>query len=84
MSTVTISLPEALANRLAREATQRSVTQDLIVRQALEQTLPREAPNEPGTVFEKLTKLIVDDPESPSDLATNPTHMEGFGVSRPA
>ena len=84
MSTVTFSLPEPLAERLAREATHRSVTQDVNVRQALEQALPLDATTGEETVFEKLKKLVVNDPASPSDLAANPARMEGFGVSRSA
>ena len=42
MSTLTVSLPDPLAERLVREARHRSVTQDVIVRQALEQALPEE------------------------------------------
>jgi len=36
------------------------------------------------SIFERLQSLAVDDPESPTDLATNPVHLEGFGVSRSA
>jgi len=84
MSTLTVSLPDPLAERLVREARHRSVTQDVIVRQALEQALPQDAEAVPKSVFEKLKKLVVNDPDSPVDLATNPAHMEGFGVSRSA
>jgi hypothetical protein len=35
-------------------------------------------------VFERLEKLVVSDADSPTDLATNPAHMEGFGVPRSA
>ncbi len=88
MSTVTVSLPDPLAERLVREARHRSVTQDVIVRQALEQALEQALPQEEAVaetpVFERLTKLVVSDPDSPADLATNPAHMEGFGVTRSA
>jgi predicted DNA-binding protein len=84
MSTLTVSLPDPLAERLVREARHRSVTQDVIVRQALEQALPQDVNPVPQSVFEKLKKLMVNDPASPVDLATNPAHMEGFGVSRSA
>ena len=84
MSTVTVSLPDPLAERLVREAKHRSVTQDVIVRQALEQALPQEAAVAETPVFERLKKLVVSDPDSPADLATNPAHMEGFGVPRSA
>lgn len=84
MSTLTVSLPDPLAERLVREARHRSVTQDVIVRQALERALPQDADTGENAVFEKLKRLVVNDPASPSDLATNPTHLKGFGVTRSA
>ena len=84
MSTLTVSLPEPLAERLRRASRSRSVTQDSIVRQALEQVLPQDADEAGQSVFASLAGLVVNDPESPADLATNPAHMEGFGVSRSA
>ena len=84
MSTLTVSLPDPLAERLLREAQQRSVTQDVIVRQALEQALPEEANVGEKSVFERLEKLVVNDPASPADLATHAEHMEGFGVTHSA
>lgn len=84
VSTLTVSLPDPLAERLLREAKQRSVSQDVIVRQALEQALPQAEDAGGQSVFERLKRLTVNDPASPSDLATNPAHMEGCGVARPA
>ena len=83
MSTVTVNLPDPLSERLALEARNRSMTPDAIVLQALEKAFQGES-IEPQSVFERLKRLSVNDPESPVDLATNPAHMEGFGVSRPA
>jgi hypothetical protein len=84
MSTLTVNLPDPLAERLAREAQERKVTPDAIVRQALEQALPREEEAADSSVFDRLQKLIVNDPASPTDLATNPAHLEGLGVARSA
>jgi len=84
MSTVTVSLPDPLAERLDREARRQSVTPDVIVRKALEQALAQEEGAGERSVFERLQSLSVNDPASPTDLATNPAHMEGFGVSRSA
>ena len=84
MSTLTVSLPDLLAARLEREAKRRCVPADTIIRQALEQAIPSDEAAESAPIFERLSRLIVDDPTSPTDLATNPAHMESFGVSRPA
>ena len=84
MSTVTVSLPEPLAERLARAAQQRNVEPESIVRQALERALPEQGSGAARSIFERLQSLSVNDPASPQDLATNPAHLEGFGVSRSA
>ena len=84
MSTLTVSLPDLLAERLLREAEQRSVSKDVIVRQALEQALSQSAGASGKGVFQRLKELVVSDPASPSDLATNPAHLEDFGVTRSA
>ena len=84
MSTLTVSLPDPLSVRLAQEARERSLTPDAIVRQALEQALPRDGSAPPLSIFARLQALAVNDPESPADLATNPAHLEDFGVSRSA
>lgn len=83
MSTLTISLPDPLAERLLRESMHQSVSQDVIVRQALERTLPPDV-GEGNAIFDRLMNLVVDDPSSPEDLATHPTHMEGFGAAHSA
>lgn len=84
MSTLTVSLPDPLAERLEREAKRRSVSRDVIVRQALERVIPDEDSAKQGSVFERLVQLVVADPASPTDLATNPAHLEDLGVSHPA
>jgi hypothetical protein len=81
VSTLTISLPLSLAERLEREAERRAVPVETIVRQALELAIPSEEGATPPPVFERLSRLVVNDPSSPVDLATNQAHMEGFGVS---
>jgi hypothetical protein len=84
MSALTFNLPDPLAERLAREARLRGVAPDAIVRQALEQALQQDERAGQSSVFDRLMRLSVNDPESPADLATNPAHMEGFGVSHSA
>ena len=84
MSTLTVTLPDPLAARLEREATRRRVPADTIIRQALEQAIPSDEASESAPIFGRLSRLIVNDPASPTDLATNPAHMESLGVSRSA
>ncbi len=84
MSTVTVHLPTPLAERLESEARRRSVTPDAIVQEALEQTITSGTAVKPPGIFARLSELMVTDPACPTDLATNPAHMEGFGVPRSA
>src|SRR6266702_3074265 len=52
----------------------------------VEITVPEDTrvPTMQRSVFERLQALSVNDPDSPTDLATNPAHMEGFGASHSA
>lgn len=84
MSTLTVSLPDSLAERLEREAKRRCMSPEAIVRQALDQAIPAENATGESGVFERLSRLMVSDPDSPTDLATNKAHMEGFGAAHSA
>jgi len=82
MSTFTVHLSDSLAERLEREAKRRCVPAEAIVRQALEEAIPVDDSGKEGRIFERLSRLMVSDPESPTDLSTNKAHMEGFGAAR--
>lgn len=84
MCTLTVSLPDSVVERLEREAKRRSLSADALVLQALERAIPSDEEVGQGSVFERLSRLMVNDPASATDLATNKDHLEGLGVSRSA
>lgn len=78
MSKLSVSIPEPLAQRLAREVERRQETPDAIVEQALERTLPPADAESDGTFFEA-ARAYLGMFEGPSDLSTNPRYLDDFG-----
>jgi hypothetical protein len=78
MSTVSVSLPDALAARLAGEARRRSTTPDALVQQSLEKTLPSEE-SAAATSFLSAAGSSIGMFEGPVDLSTNPRYLDDFG-----
>lgn len=78
---VTIRFTPALLRRLKDAARNRKVCEADYVREAIELRLSSEEPV--PTAYERAQKagLIGVVRHAPSDLATNPAHMEGFGRS---
>jgi Arc/MetJ-type ribon-helix-helix transcriptional regulator len=78
MQTLTVKLPDALAEEIDREAKTRRITKSEVVRERL-------AKKSEGKVslWDRMKDLVIDDPNSPTDLSTNKKHMEGYGKSRP-
>jgi hypothetical protein len=84
MNTVVVRLPKPLFQRLNAEARRRKTTKSALLVEAFE----RAQPNGNGGLspYERVKDLIgsVDDPSLPTDLSSNPKHLEGYGRSRPA
>ena len=79
MKTISLKLPSRLSARLERAAKQRGQSKSEIVRTALEQFLNgRPVRQRPMSALE-LAGDLVGCADGPSDLATNPKYMEGFG-----
>lgn len=79
MATVTAKLPDLLANRLAVLVERRGITKSAVIREALERLLAAETGDDSASFAALARDLIIDDAEAPTDLATNPEHMAGFG-----
>jgi hypothetical protein len=77
MTTLICSIPEKLDARLERLAQQAKVPKAKFVRQALEQVARKPRAN--GTAF-SLVSALCGSLRGPSDLATNPKHLEGLGA----
>ncbi len=84
MSTLTVQLSDGMAARLLEEARRRNVPEGALVEQALEKTMPAKKPQPIPAMFARLQALMVNDPDSPTDLATNLAHLGDFGVARSA
>lgn len=79
MTTITCKIPERLDAELEAAARQRRVAKSTIVREALEERLKRSRTAQALTAYD-LAKSVCGTLRGPSDLATNPKYMEGFGA----
>jgi metal-responsive CopG/Arc/MetJ family transcriptional regulator len=78
MRTITLKLPDHLADRLDQSAAAAKTTRSALVRAALEKSLG-DGKTENGSCFDLAGDLMGSIKGLPADLATNPIHMEGFG-----
>jgi predicted transcriptional regulator len=78
MTTISLKLPESVAERLAAEARARQTPKSTLVREFIERGLNGDASNGSPS-FHALAKDKAGRFRGPRDLATNPKHMEGFG-----
>ncbi len=79
MTTITCKIPERLKAELEAAARRRRVPKSTIIREALEQRLKRSRKVAALTAFD-LAKSVCGTLHGPSDLATNPKCLEGFGA----
>ncbi len=77
MTTLICSIPEKLDASLERLAQQAKVPKSKLVRKALEQAVRQ--PRRSGSAF-NLVRNLCGSLSGPSDLATNPNHLEGLGA----
>ena len=78
MTTITCKVPEKLAAQLDTLARAERRSKSALIREALEDRVKIKRRRGPVTAYD-LVKHIVGTLEGPSDLATNPEHMKGFG-----
>jgi predicted DNA-binding protein len=78
MTTISLKLPEPMAERLAAEARVRQKPKSALVREFIERGLSGdEADRKPS--FYALAKDKARRFRGPRDLSTNPKYMEGYG-----
>ena len=78
MTTISLKLPEPLADRLAAEARARQKPKSALVREFIERGLSAtKVKGRPS--FHALAKDKAARFRGPRDLASNPRHLEGFG-----
>jgi len=78
MTVVTCKLPKNLAAKLERAAKYERRPKQALLREAIEQRLRIKRVVGRVSAYD-LVKHLVGTLEGPSDLATNPEHMNGFG-----
>ena len=78
MTTVSLKVPPALEQRLARLAKSRGASRSAVIREALERLL-NEASAHPDSCL-ALASDLIGSVEGPADLSHNKKHLEGFGT----
>jgi hypothetical protein len=78
MTVVTCKLPKRLAAKLERVAKDEHRSKQALLREAIEHRLKTKRPAPRVSAYD-LVKHLVGTLEGPTDLATNPEHMKGFG-----
>jgi metal-responsive CopG/Arc/MetJ family transcriptional regulator len=78
MTVVSCKLPKKLAAKLERVAKDERRSKQAVLRDAVEQRLKTNRAVIRGSAYD-LVKHLLGTLEGPSDLATNPKHMKGFG-----
>ena len=79
MPTLTLKVPETLAEQLQRVSSQRRVPKSQIVREALETALRQECHQSTLSAHDRMKPGCGIVKGGPRDLASNPKHLEGFG-----
>lgn len=80
MTTITCKLPEKLASQLDSLARAERRSKSALIREALEQRVLEKRPRGPVRAYDLVRHLCGTVRGGPSDLATNPKHMKGFGA----
>ncbi|HEY2881313.1 MAG TPA: ribbon-helix-helix domain-containing protein [Pirellulales bacterium] len=76
---LTIRVDKKLRASLAKLAKQRGATQSDVARAALEEFVKSQYPKESCLDLAKRLGIVGMIKSGPSDMSTNPKHMEGFG-----
>jgi len=80
MRTLTCKIPEKLAAQLDALARTERRSKSAVVREALENRLKAQRQRGQVTAYDLAKHLCGSIKGGPSDLATNPKYMEGFGA----
>jgi metal-responsive CopG/Arc/MetJ family transcriptional regulator len=76
---MTVRVKKGLRQQLEAEARAKGVSPSEVVRQAIEEHLRQQHPAETCYDLAKRLGIIGVYTDTPTDLSTNPAHMEGFG-----
>jgi metal-responsive CopG/Arc/MetJ family transcriptional regulator len=79
MERINVRVDNRLKQQLEAEAREKGVSPSEIVRQALEEHVRKHKPRENCLQLAERLGIIGVYTDTPTDLSTNPAHMEGFG-----
>lgn len=79
MNTITCKIPEALDEQLEAAATARKTSKSHLVRECLEQNLPRKNSQRGLSLYDKMKDACGTVKSGLRDLASNPRRLKGFG-----
>lgn len=79
MERINVRVEPRIKEELEAEAAEKGVKPSDIVRQALQEHMSRRKPRETCLQLAERLGIIGVFKGGPSDLSTNPAHMEGFG-----
>jgi metal-responsive CopG/Arc/MetJ family transcriptional regulator len=79
MERINVRVDGRLKHELEAEAREKGVSPSDIVRQALEEHMRQRTPHETCLDIARRIGILGVYKHAPSDLSTNPKHMEGFG-----
>lgn len=79
MERINVRVDERIKQQLEAEARARGVSPSQIVRQAIEEHLKQQPPVESCHDLAQRLGILGSAKGLPTDLSTNPKHMEGFG-----
>jgi hypothetical protein len=80
MERINVRVEERLKRELEAEAREKGVRPSDIVRQVLEEHVRQRVPRESCLDLARRLGILGSAKGLPSDLSTNPEHMEGFGL----
>lgn len=80
MDRIHVRIDRPRKQRLEVEAAREGVTPSEIVRRAIDEHLGKQAPTENCRQLAERLGILGVYKDGPTDLSTNPIHMEGFGL----
>ena len=80
MERINVRVERPIKQRLEVEAARKGTTPSEIIRQALDEHFGRQAPPENCLQLAERLGILGVYKDGPTDLSTNPAHMEGFGL----
>jgi hypothetical protein len=80
MTTISVKIPESLKLRMESESNRRGLSKSRLIREALERAFATKKAAAGVTVFDLTKDLCGAVTGGPSDLSSNPKHLDGYGA----